>query len=251
MNVMEAPVTRGNKGQDPGPPEKWAPGRTLYSITEMHLAAEDMSEALQLIAVSNDQIRANLTEEIQSIARRYWEQHRDAERPPANWYRTKVGRIQKEAENLLKLLREPHGTAFVQLRFRTEQRMGLRLLGSYMQEPLSIEQLLDDFVGVCKSCTFPSARGAPNKAHVKTAVASLREVWIKFTGKEFPLNLESGDTRRDRDGRPAAKQERDDAFTSPGPRFVQVMVRRIDPNVRIGAIRTALRDASLNARPVE
>lgn len=146
---MEIAVTRGNKGQDPAPPEKWAPGRSLYSITEMRLAAEDMSEAEQLIAVSNDQIRANLTEEIQSIARRYWEQHRDAEHPPANWYRTKVGRIQKEAENLLKLLREPHGTALVQLRFRTEQRMGLHLLGSVRQEPLSIEQLLDDFVAVC------------------------------------------------------------------------------------------------------
>jgi hypothetical protein len=248
---LEATVTRGNKGQDLGPPEKWAPGRSSCSIIETRLTAEDMSEAEQLIDVSNDQIRAALTEELQSIARRYWERHRDAEHPPANWYRTQVGRIQKEAENLLKLLRQPQGTALVQLRFRTEQRMGLRLLGSYRQESLSIEQLLHDFVGVCKSCTFPSARGAPNKAHIKTAVASLREIWIKFTGKEFPLNLESADNRRDRGGRPAAEQDRDEAFTSPGPRFVQVMMRRIDPNVRIGAIRTALRDASLNARRVD
>ena len=233
------------------PPEKWAPGRTLYSIREERLTAEDLSEAEQQIAVLNDQIRANLTGALQSIARRYWEQHRDAERPPPDWYRTKVGRIQKGAEDLLKLLREPLGTAIMQLRFRTEQHMGLRLLGSHM-EPRSIEQLLDDFVFVCKSCTFPSAsRGAPNKAHVKYAVASLRNVWIEFTGKEFPLNLESADNRRDRDGRPAAEQDRDEAFTSPGPRFVQVMMRRIDPNVRIGAIRTALRDASVNVRGVD
>ena len=250
-NVMEVTVTRGNKGQYPGPPEKWASGRSLSSITAMPLTAEDMSEAEQLIAVSNNQIGENLTEELQSIARRYWEQHRDTERPPANWYRTKVGRIQEEAESLLKLLREPRGTALVQLGFRTERSMGLRLLGSNRQEPLSIEQLLDDFVGVCRSCTFPSARGAPNKTHIKTAVASLREVWIKFTGKEFPLNLESADNRKGRDGRPAAEQDRDEAFTSPGPRFVQVMMRRIDSNVRIGAIRTALRDASANARRVD
>jgi hypothetical protein len=248
---METTVTRGNKGQDPGPPEKWVPGRSLYSITEMRLTAEDMSKAAQLIAVADEQIRANLTEELQSVARRYWEQHRDAEHPPANWYRTKVGRIEKEAENLLKLLREPRGTALVQLGFRTERSMGLRLLGSDRQEPLSIEQLLDDFVGVCRSCTFPSARGAPNKAHIKTAVGSLREVWIKFTSNEFPLNLESADNRRDREGRPAAEQDRDEVFTSPGPRFVQVMMRGIDPNVRIGAIRTALRDASVNARGVD
>jgi hypothetical protein len=227
------------------------PGRTLDSITEVRLSAEDVSEAAQLIAAPNDQTGANLAEELQSIARRYWEQHRDSERPAANWYRTKVGRIQKEAENLLKLLREPHGTALAQLRFRTEQRMGLHLLGSVRQEPLSIEQLLDDFVAVCKSCTFKSAKGAPDKAHIKTAVASLREVWIKFTGKQFPLNLESGDTRKDRSGQPAKKQDRDDAFTSPGPRFVQAMMRRIDPSVPIGTIRTALREASVNSRGVD
>jgi hypothetical protein len=248
---MEVTVTRGNKGQDAGSPEKWAHGRTLDSITEMRLSAEDVSEAAQLIAAPNDQTGANLAEELQSIARRYWEQHRNSERPAADWYRTKVGRIQKEAENLLKLLREPHGTALSKLRFRTEQRMGLHLLGSVRQEPLSIEQLLDDFVAVCKSCTFKSAKGAPNKTHIKAAVASLREVWSKFTGKPFPLNLQSGDNRKDRSGQLWKKQDRDDAFTSPGPRFVQVVMRRIDPTVPIGAIRTALRDALVNARPVD
>jgi hypothetical protein len=244
-------VTRGKKGHDPGPAEKWASGRTLHSITEMRLTAKDISEAEQLLAVSDDQKRATLTQELQSIARRYWEQHRDAERPPAEWYRTKVGRIQKQAEHLLKLLREPHGTALSQLRVRTEQRMGLPLLGGYTQEPRSIEQLLDDLVGVCKACTFGSVRGAPNQAHIKTAVASLREVWINFTGKEFPLNLQSADNRKDRDGRRAAEQDSDEAFTSPGPRFVQVIMRRVDPNVRISGIRTALRDSYVNARRVD
>jgi hypothetical protein len=244
---MEVTLTRSDKT----PPAMWAPGRTLHSITATHLTVEDISEAGQLIAVSDEQVRARLAEELQSIARRYWEQHRDAERPPADWYRTKVDRIQKQAENLLELLREPRGTALVQLGFRTEQRMGIRLRGSYMQEPPSIEKLLDDFVGACKSCTFRSARGAPDKAHIKTAVSSLREVWIKFTGKKFPLNLESADTRKDRDGRTADDQARDDAFTSPGPIFVHVMMRRIDPKVRIGSLRTALRDASVNARAVD
>jgi hypothetical protein len=249
VNAMEITVARGNKG-DPGPLEKWSPGRTLDSITKIHLAAEDISEAAQQIAVEDDQ-REILAEKLQSIARCYWEQHRDLERPPANWYRTKVARLQKGAENLLEVLREPRGTALGQLQFRTERLMGRPLLGSYGQEPISLEQLLDDFVAVCKSCNFSAARGAPNKAHIKAAVASLREVYIKFTGKEFPLNLESGDSRKDRDGRPAAEQVRDDAFASPGPRFVQVMMCRIDPNVRIGAIKTALRDASVNARLVE
>jgi hypothetical protein len=79
--------------------------------TRQALRVRDGRQAEQLIAASSDQIRTNLTEELQSIARRYWEQSRDSERPRANWYRTKVGRIEKEAENLLKLLREPRGTA--------------------------------------------------------------------------------------------------------------------------------------------
>jgi hypothetical protein len=56
--------------------------------------------------------------------------------------------------------------------------------------------------------------------------------------------LESADDRTDRNRRGAANEVQDEAFISPGPRFVQVMMHRIDPNVRIGAIRTALREAA-------
>jgi hypothetical protein len=244
-------VKRGKKGKGLGRPEEWAPGRSLYSVTEVHLTEEHISEVVPLLGILNNEIPENLTDAIQSIARSYWEQHRDAQRPPADWYRTKVGRIQKAAEDLLMQLREPLGTARGLLEYRTEQRMGLRLRGSHAQEPHSIEQLLDDFVAVCKSCEFPSARGAPEKLHIKTAVASLRGVWIEFTSKAFPLNLNTADNRKDRDGRPASEQVRDDVFTSPGPRFVQIMMRIIDPEVDDGAIRTALRDASVNPRGVD
>jgi hypothetical protein len=231
-------------------PEEWAPGRTLYSITEVHLTEDDISEAARLMGVVNTEIRKNLAAALQSVARRYWEQHRDAQRPPSGWYRIKVERIQKETEDLLKLLREPQGTALSQLGFRTEQRMGLRLRGSHI-EPHSLEKLLEDFVAACKSCSFPSSKGAPIKAHIKAAVASLREVWVEFTEKEFPLNLISAENRKVRGGRSIAEQERDDAFVSPGPRFVQVMMRRVDPEVSDGAIRTALREASVNTRHVD
>jgi hypothetical protein len=247
-------VTIDDKGADADSPEKWAPGRTLYSVAEMPLRKEDIVEAERLMSITDSDAREKLTAALQSITRLYREQHRDAARPPADWYRTKVGKIQKEAESLLKLLREPQGTALTQLRFRTKQQMGRHLLGSERQEPLSIEQLLDDFVAVCKFCksySFPSTRGARGKAPIKAAVASLREVWIEFTGNAFPLNLSTADNRKDRDGRPAAKQKRDDAFISPGPRFVQVMMRIIDPAVGDGAIRTALRDSSVNPESVD
>jgi hypothetical protein len=243
MNMREVIMSRGNKRQYLDPPERWAPGRTLYSITEMPLTAAAISEAEQQLGVSNDQSRESLTGELQSIARRYREQHHDTERPSAAWYRTNVGSLQKRTEDLVKLLREPQGTALTQLRFRTERDMGRSLLGMH-REPPSLEQLLDDFVGVCKTCESASAKGAPSKTHIKTAVAELRELWIQLTGKVFPLNLESADDRTDRNRRGAANEVQDEAFISPGPRFVQVMMHRIDPNVRIGAIRTALREAA-------
>jgi hypothetical protein len=244
-------VTRGKKGQDLGPPQDWVPGRTLHSITEMRLTAEDISEAQQLLAVSDEQKRATLAEELQSIARRYWEQRRDSERPSAKWYRTRIGKVQKRAESLLKLLREPHGTGFSQLKFQTERHLGLPLLGGHTQEPRSIEQLLDDFVGACNACKFTSVKGAPEQAHIKTAVASLRDIWINFTGKKFPLNLQSADNRKDLGGRRVAERNSAEAFTSPGPRFVQVMMRKFDPNVPISRIGSALRDASDNDRRVD
>jgi hypothetical protein len=70
---MEAAVARGKKRRGSGEPEKWASGRTLDSITELPLSAEDVTEAAQLIAAQNEQSGANLAEELQSIARHYWE----------------------------------------------------------------------------------------------------------------------------------------------------------------------------------
>jgi hypothetical protein len=244
--AMEVTVTRNNKGQHLIPPEEWAPGRTLYSITEVLLTGEDISDAEQLIGVSNDQIRAKLMEALQPIARRYWEQQRNRQRPPAKWYRTKIQKIREEAQGLLKLLREPQGTALGQLRFRTKQRMGLDLRGSYGQDSRSIEQLLDEFAAVCKSCTFRSARGRPKKGHIKTAVDTLREVWIDFTGKKFPRNFTKADNRKDHNGQPAADQRPDVAFTSPAPRFVQLVMQRIDSSIHISEIETALRAAPVD-----
>ena len=152
----------------------------------MRLTADDLSEAASLLAVENEKLRVELTDELQSIARDYWEQHRDEERPSADWYKEKVGRIQKAAENLLKLLREPQGTALAQLRFRTERQMARRLLGGPSEEPPSVEQLLNDFVAVCKSCRFEAPpKGAPVKRSIKVAVAALTKVWIRFSEKRI------------------------------------------------------------------
>jgi len=56
----------------------------------MRLTADDLSEAASLLAVENEKLRVELTNELQSIAGVYWEQHRDEERPSAYWYMSVV-----------------------------------------------------------------------------------------------------------------------------------------------------------------
>jgi hypothetical protein len=238
-------MAKSRKGRDLKVPENWGPSRTLYNLKENLLEADTITEAGRLLAVDEDESTLALTEALQSIARRYWEQRREAERPPAQWYRTKVGRVQKQAKLFLELLRDSGGAALAQLKWRTERQMGIPLLGRMGQEPRSIERLLDDFLSVCQACRYIASRGAPEKVCIKNAVASLRGVWIKFSGKKFPINLASADNRKDRSGRPASEQAADEIFTSPAPRFVQLMMRKIDPSVSIGAIKTALREASV------
>jgi hypothetical protein len=227
-------------------PEVWAPAQTLYNASELFLTPADIGDAAQLLSITDEQIHVEFAECLQTIARQYWRQHLDARRPPAAWYREHVAQIQMNIEAALALLRSAKGTALSQLKFRTYQRMGRPLRGLEKTDPCSVECILDDFVATCNSCTFTATRGAPKKNDIKTAAASLRKVWIQFTGKHFPLNLSMADNRKDRAGLLANDQAPDDIFTSPGPRFVQVIMQRIDSKVSDAAIRTALRDASVN-----
>lgn len=231
-------------------PEDWEPGRTFDSIKEMRLAADDLVEAARLLSVTDQRI-TELSNELQEIARVYWERRREWERPSADWYRQKVGRIERAAEKLLTLIREPQGTALFQLKVLTQRRMARRLLGGSGGHSSSIEELLNDFVNVCKSCHFNAAKGAPPKMHLKEAVAALRTTWIRFTNQEFPLNLEVAENLKERDGRVVAEPGPASRFTSPGPRFVQVVMQRIDSSASWTAIRSALRQACENSRIVK
>jgi hypothetical protein len=232
-------------------PEKWAPARTLFNGSERYLTSADVADAARRLAVTDAQIQVELAERLQSIARRYWEQRRDAQHPPAAWYRTQVAQIQRNIEAALALLRNAKGTALSQLKFRTDQRMGRPLRGLYRTDPDSIECILDEFVATCNSCAFSATRGAPRKDDIKTAVAALREVWVKYTGNKFPLNLFQADTRKDRGDQRAEEQERDDVFTSPGPSFVHAIMLKIDSGVKINATAAALREADRAARGVQ
>jgi hypothetical protein len=232
--------------------EKWAPARTLYNVSERYLTSSDVADAAQQLLVTDPQIQVELAERLHSIARRYWEQHREAQRPPAAWYRTQVAQIQGNIEAALAVLRNAKGTALSQLKFRTEQRMGRSLRGSFGAKPPSIEQLLEEFVTTCNSCAYSSPKGAPKRSDIKVTVVSLREVWLEFSSKKkFALNLIVAKNNKDRGGQQAAEQESDLVFIEPGPRFIQVVLQKIDPRVTISAITVALREAHHAARSVQ
>jgi hypothetical protein len=240
--------TGGKSKATPASPEAWAPARTLFNRSDLYLTSADVARAAQLLAVTNAQIQIELAARLQSIARRYWEQHRDAQRPPAKWYRTQIAEIERNIGAALALLRSAKGTALSQLKFRTERRMGRPLLELNRTDPHSIESILDEFVATCNSCAFLAPRGAPRKEDIKEAVAALRNVWVEYKGEKFPLNLSQADARKDHGGQRA--QERDDVFTSPGPSFVHEIMLKIDSSVKINATASALREADRAARSV-
>ena len=219
--------------------EKWTPGRTLDSVNAIPLSNIDLTEVFGLLGISNDQSKSELMDKLQSISRRYLEQIRDMQKPPARWYRQRVGRIQKHAQATLKCLREPGGTALTQLKIETQRFMGLPLLGK--TEPSSIEKVIADFVNVCEHCSYASQRGARADIAITEAAAALANVWSTCTSKPFPKSFRTGDNRKDQDGSLAKNQKRNDEFVADGPRFVHLVLRRIDPAVKPSAVATALR----------
>ena len=236
-------MSRGRrKGSDPI--EQWSPGRTLGTIFSKRLTDHHILSAMELLGILDEPRRSELAGCLQSIASRYAEQARDAERPPAAWYRSRIGSVQEHAEAILEELRMSEGTAFAQLKVTT-RRIMKRPLRHDGSENLSVEGLLEDLVEACKSCTYRTVRGAPKKIAVKSAVLALRDLWAHFKGENMPMTLERADGRKDHAGQRAAGQPRNDYFIADGPRFVQAIMRMIDPSVEIGAITTALRGRSL------
>ena len=167
------------------------------------------------------------------------------ERPPAEWYRNKIGAIRKATDGILALIREPTGTGLSQLRFETLRSMGRPLRGP---GPDSIEQLLEDLSATCRRCRFSAQRGAIAHTHLRSTVAELADIWTKYSNRPFTRNFTTADNRRERNGCSIAMTGHEDAFIAPGPHFVQIMMQHIDPNVPLSLIRTALRSSTVKPR---
>jgi hypothetical protein len=109
--------------------------------------------------------------------------------------------------------------------------MGRALRGNHPDEE-SIEQILEEFEKVCaESLRRKGAPGAKRELHVQAAVVALSDIWLECTGSPVPVSL---DTEIGTSG----LQE----FTYPGPRFCQLVLQSIDPDLSVSQIETAIRN---------
>ena len=151
--------------------------------------------------------------------------------PPSSWYDGHVKPLLTATEGLLKIIRKPvKGSGRTFLKWRIQGRMHRPLMG-LPTDPESLEQILEQFRLACLDCA-PKTKGKPGakkQSHIEEAVRDLSKLWEELSGKPVPMSLDS-------EGH-GSKQE----FISPGPRFCQVVLQSIDPDVSTSQIETALR----------
>jgi hypothetical protein len=225
--------------------EDWPPFRTFEDLALLELPEGALSAASELLGIKNDKAKDQLGERLQFAIRDYWVKHRAVvERPPAGWSRSKIEAIRKATDDLLALIREPTRTGLWQLRFETSRLMGRNLRGG----PESIEQILEYLSAACQRCRFSAQRGAIAYTHLGSTIAELADIWTKYSKRPFTRNFKTVDNRRYKYGRLIAAAGHADAFVARGPRFVQIMMQRIDPTVPLSRIRTALRTSAVERR---
>jgi hypothetical protein len=225
--------------------EDWRPFRTFQDLELPELPKAILPIAVELLKIKDDRAIPQLREQLRFVIRDYWLEHRaGVERPPAQWYRKQVKAIRKATDDLLALIRKPTGTGLSQLRFETLRSMGRALRDG----PESIERVLEDFRAVCRRCAYSAPKGAIEHTYLRSTVAELAEIWIRYSNRPFARNFTTADNRRYKDGRLDAGAGHADAFVADGPHFVQVMMLYIDPDVPLSLIRTALRSSTVKPR---
>jgi hypothetical protein len=114
------------------------------------------------------------------------------ERPPLQWYRSKIEPMRKATKNLLQIIRtSSKDVKFWSFGTLVTHRMGRSLRGEHPDTD-SIEQILEQFERVCaESLRRKGAPGAKQESHVQNAVRALSEIWSECTGSPVPINLDT------------------------------------------------------------
>jgi hypothetical protein len=130
--------------------------------------------------------------------------------------------------------------------------MGRHLRGDHPERE-SIEQTLREFEKVCaEALRRKGTPGAKRGLHVQVAVKSLSNIWFEITGSAVPISLDTEiGIRKEAANRIAVEspnigqettQRSSQGFTSPGPRFCQLVLQSIDPDLTVSQIETAIRN---------
>lgn len=186
------------------------------------------SAAMKLLKIEDAQ-RADFATDLQGVAITYWQMRRDVESPAPKWYRQQIQPIREATTKLLRILQKPaEGTGRAALARLTKLRMERALRGSSYSDRESVEQLLENFIAVCDECLRQKgSAGARKQKHVQEAATELLAIWENTLSKRpgLSLTIHQGE------------------FTYPAPRFVQIVLQAIDPEVSTSEIATALRNA--------
>jgi hypothetical protein len=212
------------------------------------------SNALQQLKAENPVDRETLLNRLTGIAERYWEVRRRVERPPVKWSRDYVQSIRNEIKSLLRRLKSGKSLQIFELARLTQYHTGRSLLKKHTRagyrtgrsllkkhtragDPESIEQMLEQLLIACDRRLRQKDRGGARKgAHVVAAARQAVKLWEEINQKSMGLSLDTVSDGRWNFG--PSKQ----AFTYPGPVFVQTVLQGIDPALNVTTIGTALRD---------
>jgi hypothetical protein len=172
-----------------------------------------------------------LRERLRDASIIYWEVRRRVDKPSAKWYRNEIETIIDATGKLVELLQRETGTGLSGLDAQTRIWMKRPLRGDTVSGDLeSIEYFLLNFMHISqRALPRKGTPGAPEQAHIRRTAGELTRIYQEFSGEAVPLSLDT------------AQGPSGEEFIYPGPRFVQLAFKGIDPEVKLAEIRTGLR----------
>jgi hypothetical protein len=246
MPMTTSDRTKASRGRARAPRSagsEWLPWG-LYDDSQVpQLSEETIQEAAKQLNVTDEAKKAELRGRLRNVAVTYWHFHRDVVKPGPKWFRMQVQQFKKATDRLYRLVHNhPGGIGLTPLAALTQVRMErplLKRIPANDLQPESIEELLERFLKVCDECLKrKGAAGAKKQKHLHYTTKEIAKVWLDFMGGPVGLSLDTA-------AGPSGTE-----FFYPGPRFVHLVLKAIDPALDLAQVATALRIA-LGAPRVE
>lgn len=174
--------------------------------------------------------------QIVEIAHTYWFEHRVYERKSSDEFNTELKKIQKAAADLSDVFASAPPAVLGLLGPALQRQFsgnpiwpGLAEQSSNLSEEKKVTLVIEGLAAACKRSFIPkSPPGAREKKHLIKATDALVSIW-RNSGRDFKKSLQ-----------PAPGHGGSYEFTSEGPQFVWRILSAIDPELRIGEVKSAL-----------